>query len=155
MTPEELHILLLVSSDSERQMKEPVHAEVLDNGNMKLLYSPGFLQGIAAGDEFRLVDDNGAYEVVKHGGNVCVQVFSLNPIDEFKEVLRRQVAPLNGTLDGAIDRGMVFTIPVSAGFSKIEKVFNDFVASHSGTEWYFGNVYNPKDGTTPLNWWKK
>jgi hypothetical protein len=35
----------------------------------------------------------------------------------------------------------------------IEFVFIEFVAAHPGTEWMFGNVYDPRDGVTPLNWW--
>jgi hypothetical protein len=41
---------------------------------------------------------------------------------------------LGGVLDGQIERGMVFTIPVAAGFPAIESVFNLFVSSHPGTE---------------------
>jgi len=48
---------------------------------------------------------------------------------------------------------MVFTVPVGAGFPKIEAIFNDLVAAHPEMEWLFGNVYDPGDGVTPLNWW--
>lgn len=60
---------------------------------------------------------------------------------------------LGGALDGAIERGLMFTVPVSAGFRAGEAVHNVGVAEHPGWEWFFGNVYDPKDGVTPLDWW--
>jgi hypothetical protein len=45
-------------------------------------------------------------------------------------------------------------VPLSEGFSKIEKVFNSTVEKCSGYGWSYGNVYDPTDGVTPLNWWK-
>jgi hypothetical protein len=63
------------------------------------------------------------------------------------------VAQLGGSQDGAIERGLAFTIPVSAGFAAVEAVFNAWVAEHAGWEWHYGNVYDPADGVTPLGWW--
>ena len=76
-----------------------------------------------------------------------------DPLAPLAEGLVRRVAELGGVLDGQIERGMVFTIPIAAGFPAIESVFNEFVSSHPGTEWLFSNVYDPRDGVTPLNWW--
>jgi hypothetical protein len=132
---------------------QPVHAIELGEGRFRLLYSPGFVQGIAAGDEFRLLDHHGAFEVTRHAGNVAVQVFRFEPLAPLAEGLVRRVAELGGVLDGQIERGMVFTIPITAGFPAIESVFNEFVSAHPGTEWMFGNVYDTRDGVTPLNWW--
>jgi hypothetical protein len=28
------------------------------------------------------------------------------------------------------------------------------LADHAGANGYYANVYEPSDGTTPLNWWK-
>jgi hypothetical protein len=148
------HVLLLVEYRDGKPGQEPVHAEALGDGRYRLLYSPGFVQGIAAGDEFRLLNEDGAFEVVRRSGNLAVQVFSLENVEPIKAELSRQVASLGGTLDGGIEQGLVFTIPVSAGFPAIEAVFNNFLAEHPGLEWYYGNVYDPKDGRTPLNWWQ-
>lgn len=46
----------------------------------------------------------------------------------------------------------MFTVPVRAGFERIERVMADAVASHPDCEWYFGNVY-AEDGVTQLGWW--
>ena len=49
---------------------------------------------------------------------------------------------------------IVFTIPVSAGFAAVARMFDSVVAQHPGSQWLYGNVYDPKDGKTPLDWWR-
>jgi hypothetical protein len=65
-----------------------------------------------------------------------------------------RVARIGGRLDGSIERGLAYTLPLEAGFPAIERVFIDWAAEHPGWEWFFGNVYDPVDGVTPLNRWK-
>lgn len=149
----ERHLLLLVEHRQGKPLKEPVHAEEVGPGMYRLFHSPGLVQGIAAGDEFRMVDGDGAFEVIRRGGNLSIQVFSKEPVAPFRAELVERVGQLGGSLDGAIDRGLVFTVPVSVGFRAVEAVFNEWVAEHPGWEWYFGNVYDPVDGVTPLGWW--
>lgn len=48
----------------------------------------------------------------------------------------------------------MYTVPVSAGFVAIEGVLNGLNDRFPDYEWFYGNVYDPKDGETPLNWWK-
>jgi len=119
----------------------------------RLSASPGLAQGAAADDEIELADD-GSFEVIERGGNLAVQVLVADRFDErLVGELIVQVEALGGRLDGGEDRLRVFTIPVSAGFAPVESVFNAFIARQSGAEWLFGNVYDPDDGITPLNWW--
>jgi hypothetical protein len=33
-------------------------------------------------------------------------------------------------------------------------VFNDYVSRMRSGEWYYVNVYDPEDDTTPLNCWQ-
>jgi hypothetical protein len=81
-------------------------------------------------------------------------VFSREPVLSFRDELADQVLErLSGVLDGGIDRGMVFTIPLGAGFATIETFFDTFVRTHPGTEWLYGNVYDPDTGR-PLGWWE-
>lgn len=145
------HVLLLIQHHDGRPRQEPVHAEPLGAGIYRLLFSPGFVQGIAAGDEFRVLDEDGAFEVVRRSGNLAVQVYSDESVESFKQQLEEKVRALGGVLDGSIDRGMVFTIPLSAGFVAIEALFNEFVASSAGVSWFYGNVYDAED--KPLGWW--
>jgi hypothetical protein len=132
---------------------EPVHAEALGGRRYRLLFSPGFVVGVAAGDEIELIGDAGRFRVLGRGGNIAVQLFSREPVQPFRDALAAEVRDrLSGVLDGAIDRGLVFTIPLGAGFAAIEKLFDAFVRAHPGTEWLYGNVYDP-DTNAPLGWW--
>jgi hypothetical protein len=132
---------------------EPVHAERIGEGRYRLLSSPGFVLGVAAGDEIELLGTDGHFRVLRHGGNVAVQLFSREPVKAYRESVAAQVVQrLNGALDGGIDRGLVFTIPVETGFEKIEAFFDSLVREIPGTEWMYGNVYDPETGA-PLNWW--
>jgi hypothetical protein len=149
----ERHLLLLIEYRQGQPIQEPVHVQEIGQGRFRLLYSPGLVQGIAAGDEFRIVGNDGAFDVTRRGGNLAVQVFSTAPVAPLRAVLEERVARLGGTLDGAIEHGLVFTVPVSVGFPAIEAVFNTWADEHDGWEWYFGNVYDPTDGVTPLEWW--
>jgi hypothetical protein len=147
---EERHIRLAVHG---ARGAEPVHVEALDGGRYRLLYSPGFVVGVAAGDEIQLLDDAGQFKVVRRAGNLAVQLYSRQPVQPFRDELATAVHQrLDGVLDGGIDRGLVFTIPLATGFAAIEEFFDAFVRSHDGTEWSFGNVYDPDTGS-PLGWW--
>lgn len=148
------HLLLLIEYADGRPLREPVHVEPLGGGRYRLRYSPGFVRGIAAGDEFRLVDgEDGAFEVIRRAGNVAVQVYCAEPVAPHRAELERLAAAAGGVLEGGVERGLVFTFPISVGFGAIERVFDGWVRSHVGWEWYYGNVYDPADGVTPLNWW--
>jgi hypothetical protein len=151
---DEQHLLLLIEYRENRPLQEPVHSQPLGHGAYRLLYAPGFVQGIAAGDEFRLIGDNGEFKVTRRGGNLAVQLFSREPVAPFRQELAEKVQRLGGSLDGGVERGLAFTVPVSVGFAAVESVFNSWVAGHPSWEWYFGNVYDPVDGVTPLNWWR-
>lgn len=111
------------------------------------------MQGIAAGDEFRLLGEDGAFAVTRRGGNLAIQVFSAEPVGPLQATLTQRVARLGGRLDGSIERGLSFTVPVSVGFPAVEALFNAWVDEYPGWEWYYGNVYDPADGATPLGWW--
>src|SRR5262249_14281361 len=131
------HLLLLVEYRGGEPVKEPVHAERVGERGFRLLHSPGLVQGTAAGDEVRLVGDDGAFEVTSRAGNLAVRVFSTAPVAPFRAELAERVARLGGWLDGGVERGLVFTVPVAAGFPAIESVFNRWVEDHPGWEWYF------------------
>lgn len=131
---------------------EDVPAVESDHGRYVLKGSPGLAHGAAAGDRVVLHAD-GTFDVVERGGNLAVQslaeLFDEGSLDE----LVAAVEELGGRLDGGHDRLRVFTVPVSAGFSPVEAVSDGYARRHPGVEWYFANVYDPRDGVTPLNWW--
>ena len=103
------------------------------------------------------VKDDGSFEVVRRGGNLAVHVFARGLGDHAYSRLEANVEWLGGYLDGGAGTPgatvRVFTVPVSAGFAAVEAAFDSFVSQHPEAQWSFGNVYDPADGVSPLNWW--
>ena len=99
--------------------------------------------------------ETNAYTIVLRGGNLSIQVIYPRP-ETVTEVdrLAEELAALGGVVDGRARRETVFTVPVSAGFPAIERVMERFMARNPDVEWYYGNVFDPRDGVTPLNWWE-
>ena len=149
----EQHLHLLIEYKDGKPLREPVHVESLGDGRFKILYTPGFVEGIAAGDEIKLTGEDGAFEIIRRGGNIAVKLFARESVMPFRNELHESAVQLGGSLDGAIERGMSFTFPLSTGFATIEKFFNTWVETHEGWTWYYGNIYDLKDGHTPLGWW--
>jgi hypothetical protein len=131
---------------------EQVVVDSLGSGRYRLKQSPGLVLGLAAGDIFELTSD-GKPNVLKRGGNICVQIFHSKKQSQFEPSLTRQLEQLGGRLDGRASREVVYTIPVSVGFVAVEEVLRELVSNFPRVEWFYGNVYDPDDGVTPLNWW--
>lgn len=150
-----IKILAGMSSSGEKVYEElPVRPV---NGNtFQILTSPGLVLGIAKGDEILFESESGEFEITKRGQNVCVQLFVRTTMSGAVDRLEKQVIEqLNGTRDGATPLQSVFTIHVSKGFAAIEQVFSQFAKNNPGAEWYYGNVYDSRDGISPLNWWNE
>jgi hypothetical protein len=145
------HVLLFVV-DAAPGSRQPVEVESLGDGTTRVLASPGFVEGIAAGDIIRIVDETmGSFVVVRRGGNLAVKILRDGPIQQVTDRALHEVERLGGTLDGSIERGAVFTIPASAGLATVEGIFNALANSFTGVVWWFGNVHD-EDGK-PLNSW--
>jgi hypothetical protein len=80
-----------------------------------------------------------------HDPKVCRQV--LVPLAE------QLGGRLDGEAAGSNNSMLVITFPVRAGFAAIEKLMAKAKTISPGCEWSYGNVYDLKDGVTPLNWW--
>lgn len=91
----------------------------------RLLKSPAFVRSLAAGDRIRFPADNAAGY----------------------ELTKR-----SGNL---CIRVLVYSIHVSIGFQNIEILLERVIEQFPGTVWYYGNVYDPADGVTPLDWWQE
>jgi len=76
-----------------------------------------------------------------------------------EDLLRRfadpEFAKIGGWLDGSAEQLLVYTVSVDVGFPKIEGVISGIKEKFPALAWYYGNVYDPVDGVTPLNWWQK
>jgi hypothetical protein len=139
------------------QAVEQVPVEELGPNHFRLLHSPGMVEGLAAGDEIEIArDEELGFRVIRRSGKVCAwfymdvrerQLLENHPI-------RQDVEELGGRLDGGAPGLLVFTFPPPVNLARIEEVLSGWVTKIPGSSWMFGNVYDPRDGKTPLNWWK-
>ena len=150
----ELHVINLFAGkrpDGEAVV-EQIRVVKLESGHYRLVQSPAFVQGIASGDEIRYDSKDNSFELIKHSGNLAIRVFARQNLSALEENLRAPIEKLGGELDFNNERMLVFSIHVSCGFKEIEAILNKHV-SPDHAAWFYGNVYDPTDGTTPLNWW--
>lgn len=151
----ELPFLAGINQEGE-PVFESIEVELLDASTqeLRLLKSPLLARNLAAGDRVRLINAARAeYELLQRSGNLCVRVFCAYQIDKLAEQLTPMLEKLDGVLDRQTDRALVYSIHYSIGFQTIEKLLNEVCEAYPDTVWYYGNVYDPEDGSTPLQWW--
>lgn len=140
---------------------EPVLEQLLvlpggNAGEFVLEKSPAFVRGLAAGDLIRYpAQTETGYELLKHSGNLSIRVLNQHNTESLAEALTPEVERHDGRLDVESPLLLVYTIHVSIGFQQIEQLMDQAIGRFPGSVWYYGNVYNPKDGVTPLNWWQE
>jgi len=132
---------------------ERLSVRVNEDDSCQLVKSPAFIKGIASGDTIKLEQGTQDFTLVKRSGNLAIRVISRDDIGDVAEQLTPALEKLGGELDIETPRMLVYSIHVSCGFTEIEAILNK-VASDS-VIWLYGNVYDPKDGQTPLNWWQE
>jgi len=123
-----------------------------EDDSFQLVKSPAFIKGLASGDVVQLVPDSKEFEIKQHGGNLCIRVYAKSHLTDINEQLTPELEKLGGELDTETPRFLVYSIHVSCGFNAIETLLNRYVVGEH-CMWVYGNVYDPADGTTPLNWW--
>ena len=147
---------LPAGQDSEgQQVLEKLEVFVLEQaGHYELKKSPLLARGIAKGDII-CVDPKHAnkFIVAKRSGNLAVRVFRKTAIEALESHLTPKVEVNEGALDILTDRALCYSVHVNLGFSAVEAIFDSAMASFPDSVWYYGNVYDPADGVTPLNWW--
>lgn len=122
----------------------------------RLAQSPVFVRGLAADDRIRYPADNkSGFELLEHSGNLSIRVFSKQDIDEVDQIVTPALELIDGKLDVRSPGVLVYRIHVSIGFKRIEDALNQALEKTPESVWYYGNVYDPEDGTTPLNWWQE
>ena len=147
-----VHADLEVEGDLEGAT-QPVEVELLPDGHLRVLYTPGFVEGIAAVDTIRVVNETlGRFEILARGGNVAVKFAAPELIADVLPQITAKVEALGGRFDGAIERAAVWTIPCHAGFTRIEEAMNHATSLIPGAQWWYGNVYD--EAGRPLNWWE-
>ncbi len=124
-----------------------------EDDSCQLVKSPAFVKGIASGDVIKLRPGSQDFELIERSGNLCIRVLSRVDISPIAEALGPALEKLGGELDTETERMLVFSIHVSCGFKSIEALINQHVDGQNSV-WMYGNVYDPKDGETPLDWWQ-
>ena len=149
-----IEILLPILDESGQRMGDEVlPAEPLRPGCFRLLASPGLVEGVAAGDELELAPaDPVGYRILGRGGQLCIWVrVPEPPPSQADPRLSRAAAELGGYLDGGNTGLRILTVPVSAGFRRVEAELDAAIAELRGSSWAYGNVYDRED--RPLGWW--
>lgn len=121
--------------------------------------SPGFAPGVAMGDEIELLDAGDlGYRVVERSGNVCIRLFLNRCSDRDRTQMAAMAERLDGMVDGGLDTDsshlLILTMHLSSGFDAIEQLMEQITRQFDVDSWMYGNVYDPRDGVTPLNWWE-
>lgn len=119
----------------------------------ELVQSPAFVKGLARGDLIRLKRDSGQFELLRRSGNLSIRVFCRGDSAAVADQLTPPLEKLGGDLDIETPRMLVYSIHVSCGFQQIEAILNRVAGED--VAWVYGNVYDPDDGQTPLNWWQE
>ncbi len=132
---------------------EQLPANELESGELQLVRSPAFAQGIASGDTVRLLPHTQEVELVRRSGNLSLRIFTKGDMAPIADAVVPALEKLGGELDLHNDRMLVVSIHVSCGFQAIETIMNDALGQDNDSAWTYGNVYDPADGATPLNWW--
>jgi len=147
---------LPAGQDSEgQQVLEKLEVFVLEQADhYELKKSPLLARGLAKGDII-YVDPKQAdkFVVAKRSGNLAVRVFRKTAIEALESHLTSKVEMHEGALDITTDRALSYSVHVNLGFAAVEAIFDSAVAAYPDSVWYYGNVYDPADGVTPLNWW--
>nr|WP_010130308.1 DUF4265 domain-containing protein [Microbulbifer agarilyticus] len=135
---------------------ERLQVKVNEDDSVQLVRSPAFIKGIASGDTIKVNREDPekpSFELVKRSGNLAVRIFCRGDSTKLSDQLTPQLEKLGGELDLESPRLLVYSIHVSCGFDQIEKILNS-ACDGANSVWYYGNVYDPVDGQTPLNWWQ-
>ncbi|WP_250461669.1 DUF4265 domain-containing protein [Microbulbifer litoralis] len=131
---------------------ERLQVRVNEDDSCQLVRSPAFIKGIASGDTIKVDRDSQQFELVRRSGNLAVRVLCRGDSAALSDKLTPQLEKLGGELDMENPRLLVYSIHVSCGFAEIEEILNS-VCDGANSLWNYGNVYDPEDGQTPLNWW--
>ncbi|WP_196161109.1 DUF4265 domain-containing protein [Reinekea sp. G2M2-21] len=131
---------------------QPVEVEYLSENIYRVVHSPGFVEGIAAGDVIELAEhDTTKFSVVSYGGNVSVKISDTASIIEKLPTLDNILGTVGARRDGNLERVGVWTMPLKSGFEPIEIAIKMACSELCEPTWWFGNAYDSNN--QPLNWW--
>ena len=151
------HIRVLVDGDTDGPTFETLPARQIDEHVYELLASPGLTLNLARGDIINIADPLSPAEVLKRGGNFCIQIYEADAVnqsavDQLEHDVQEQ---LGGTMDGQHEGILTFSVPGYHGIYNVNGPFDAFRGA-TGVQWYFANIYANLDDDndeTLLNWW--
>lgn len=151
------HIRVLAGKNKAGPVYETLPARQIDEHVFELLASPGLTLNLARGDIVNIADPLDPAEVLKRGGNFCIQIYAdaleQSAVDQLERDVQEQ---LGGTLDGHYKGNLAFSVPGHNGFYNVNGPFDAFREA-TGVEWYFANIYvnlDDDDDETLLKWWE-
>lgn len=134
--------------------KVNVQTDSQSDQQFRVTKSPVFVPGLAAEDLIRFpAETANGFELITHGGNLSIRVFGKHNTNRISELLTPEMELIQGRLDVSSPGVLVYTIHVSIGFRRIEDTLDAVLKQFPDSIWYYGNVYDPEDGS-PLNWWE-
>lgn len=150
-----LHTIELLAGydTADKPVLEQLQVRLTREGNYQLVRSPAFVRGLASGDIIKLDPERKQFEIVQRSGNLAIVVYGRGNIIALSEALTPELEKMGGSLDTETQRMLVYSIHVSLGFQAIEALLDKHLKAAGDAIWQYGNVYDPADGQTPLNWW--
>ncbi|MER7706951.1 DUF4265 domain-containing protein [Kitasatospora sp. NPDC097605] len=136
-----VHVRLLAGrAPSGKPVFEVLPAYPLEAGRCELAGSPGLVLGCAAGDVLDVGEDGG-FEVVRQGGNLCVQAYRPGGFapGAFAD-LRNVVGGLGGSAEAPADLRFIVVTVGRTGAADTEAAMDAWAASTDGASWWFGNA---------------
>ncbi|MDT8398790.1 MAG: DUF4265 domain-containing protein [Pseudomonadales bacterium] len=154
--PARVILQLLAGTDNKGQavLEKVVAQPLAEADTFELLRTPLFIRNLAAGDHFRVSSTvPGTFTVTRRSGKLSIRVFRKENIDSLEQQLSPEVEKLGGSLDVKTERALAYSLHVNIGFAAIETLFDNKMAEFRDSVWFYGNIYDPADGVTPLHWW--
>lgn len=149
-------LIQVYMADDDGAVREELLARQIDQDTYELLSSPGLAQNLARGDIVSIRDRNAPAEVLKRGGNFCIQIYADYISPEAITALEHDVVrELNGTLDGICEGSLSLAVPAKNGMERINGFFDRF-REQTEIQWYYANIYKNLDDDsdeTLLYWW--
>jgi hypothetical protein len=153
------HIKLPIIHEGKRKgIEEVIEAEKLGNNRYRLVTPPAWVEGLAIGDIFDIDDHElSGFVVLQHSGflTIWIAFASQEQCGEHLDsaALKNAFAAIDGIFNGfAHQRFAIFSVPVTAGFTKIDQIADKLVESIPESTWQYANVYD-WDGRA-LDWWR-
>ncbi|WP_213941370.1 DUF4265 domain-containing protein [Pseudomonas sp. dw_612] len=149
-------LIQVYMADDDGAVREELLARQIDQDTYELLSSPGLAQNLARGDIISIKNKNAPAELLKRGGNFCIQIYAdYIPPEDITALENDVIREFDGTLDGVFEGNLSLAVPAKNGMEIINEFFDRF-REKTGIQWYYANVYknlDDDDDETLLYWW--